>query len=264
VKNLREKSPIWHAMAWIVIFIVLVGAGDAASAAVGRDNAATAPVLVALSVVLLLYVRANGWVVYYGLRAPRRPDYRTTLYYLPLLLLVLLQLPKGFDHRLDALDVALVIVLMLCVGFLEELIFRGFLYQAISERRGVNRAIVISGVTFGIGHIVNLARGYTGEQQLLQIVVAVAIGLVLALLVAVTGSIMPGVVFHILINISGDLTTMDLQQELYVSVGVLVICLAYGTYLVRRLRRQGPAGAFVGASDRSNRHSAVSGNDPKN
>jgi membrane protease YdiL (CAAX protease family) len=128
----------------------------------------------------------------------------------------------------------------------------------------VNRAIVISGVTFGIGHIVNLARGYTGEQQLLQIVVAVAIGLVLALLVAVTGSIMPGVVFHILINISGDLTTMDLQQELYVSVGVLVICLAYGTYLVRRLRRQGPAGAFVGASDRSNRHSAVSGNDPKN
>ncbi len=60
----------------------------------------------------------------------------------------------------------------------------------------------------------NLARGYTGEQQLLQIVVAVAIGLVLALLVALTGSILPGVVLHILINISGDLTATDLHQEL--------------------------------------------------
>lgn len=110
----------------------------------------------------------------------------------------------------------------------------------------MNRAIVISGVTFGIGHFVNLARGYTGEQQLLQIVVAVAIGLVLALLVALTGSIMPGVVFHILINISGDLTTMDLQQEFCVSTtvlstGDLVICAAYGACLVRQVRRHGSA-----------------------
>jgi len=157
--------------------------------------------------------------------------------------MVLLQLPKGFDHRLDALGVALVVVFMLCVGFLEELIFRGFLYQAIREQSGVHRAIVISGVTFGIGHIVNLARGSTGTQQLLQIVVAVAIGLVLALLVALTGSILPGVVFHILINISGDLTTKDLQQEFYVSAGVLVICAAYRAHLVRQLRRHGPARA---------------------
>lgn len=233
---------MWHAVAWIVLLIVLVGTGDAASAALGRANTVTAPVLVVLSVVLVLYVRANGWLGYYGVRAPRSTDYRATLYFLPLLAMVLLQLPKGFDHQLDALDIALVIVLMLGVGFLEELIFRGFLYQAIRERRGVNRAIVITGVTFGLGHIVNLARGYTGEQQLLQIVVAVAIGLVVALLVALTGSIMPGVVFHILVNISGDLTAMDLQQELYVSAGILLICAAYGAYLVRQLRRHGPAG----------------------
>lgn len=261
MKSLRERSPIWHAVAWIILLIVLVGAGDAASTALGRTNAVTAPALVVLSVVLALYVRANGWLGYYGVRAPRRPDYRATLYFLPLLAMVLLQLPKGFDHQLDALDIALVVVLMLCVGFLEELIFRGFLYQGIREQRGVNRAIVISGVTFGIGHIVNLARGYTGEQQLLQIVVAVAIGLVLALLVALTGSIMPGVVFHILINISGDLTTMDLQQELYVSMGVLVICVLYGLWLVRQLRRQGPADAFTDASDRGARDSAVSDHD---
>ncbi|GGG71179.1 hypothetical protein GCM10011374_39810 [Kocuria dechangensis] len=242
MKNLRTRSPISHALAWIVLLIVLVGIGDTASAAMGRDNAVTAPILVVLSVVLLLYVKANGWLGYYGLRAPRSADHRATLYFLPLLLMVLLQVPKGFDHRLDGLDIALVAVLMLCVGFLEELIFRGFLYQAIREQSGVRRAIVISGVTFGIGHVVNLARGYTGEQQLLQIVVAVAIGLVLALLVALTGSIMPGVVFHILLNISGDLTTMDLQQELYVSAAVHVVCLGYGAHLARQLRCQGPAG----------------------
>lgn len=243
MKNLRTRSPIWHAMTWIAVLIGLVGAGDAASAALGRANIVTAPALVLLSLGLVLYLRADGWLGYYGVRAPRPADYRTTLYYVPLLLMVLLQFTKGFDHRLDGLDVALVVVLMLCVGFLEELIFRGFLYQAIREQSGVTRAVVISGVTFGIGHIVNLARGYTGEQQLLQIAVAIAIGLVLALLVALTGSIMPGVVFHILINISGDLTATDLQRELYVSAAVIVVCLGYGAHLVRQLRLTPSAGA---------------------
>lgn len=243
VKKLQATRPIWHAVAWIVIYIILVGVGDAVSAVFGRENLATAFVLVGLSLGLLLYLRVNKWLGYYGIRSPRPVDYRHTLYYVPLLLMAVLQYTKGIDNRLDAVDVALIVVLMLCVGFLEELIFRGFLYRAILERSNLIRAIVISGVTFGIGHIVNLARGYTGAEQLLQIIIAVAIGIVLALLVALTGTIMPGVVFHVLINISGSLTATNLEGEILVSAAILVICVVYSGYLIRQLRQKQFGGA---------------------
>ena len=43
---------------------------------------------------------------------------------------------------------------MLCVGFMEEVIFRGLLFKAIAKDNA-KMAIVISSVTFGLGHVLN-------------------------------------------------------------------------------------------------------------
>ncbi|MBD5536303.1 MAG: CPBP family intramembrane metalloprotease [Lachnospiraceae bacterium] len=47
---------------------------------------------------------------------------------------------------------------MPCVGFIEEVIFRGFLFKALAENN-VKSAVIISSVTFGLGHLVNLFNG---------------------------------------------------------------------------------------------------------
>lgn len=47
------------------------------------------------------------------------------------------------------------VITMAIVGYVEEIIFRGLLYKAI-EKDNVKQAIIISAVTFGAGHIVNL------------------------------------------------------------------------------------------------------------
>ena len=47
---------------------------------------------------------------------------------------------------------------MLCVGFLEETIFRGLPFTAIAKDN-IKSAVIISSVTFGIGHIINLFNG---------------------------------------------------------------------------------------------------------
>ena len=80
------------------------------------------------------------------------------LFYIPLIVLLTVNLWYGVAMNTSPLEMVLYILSMLCVGFLEEMIFRGFLFQAM-VKDGVKSAIIVSSVTFGIGHIVNLING---------------------------------------------------------------------------------------------------------
>lgn len=238
--RLQAKYPIWHAVAWIGIYIVAVNIGDLLSEVVGAPNSATSVLLVLLSLWLIVALR-RGWLQYYGVRALRRDDFRSTLLYIPLVLIALMQFTKGLRDDLTAMAVLLVIVLMVCVGLLEELIFRGMLFRGIQRTSTLARAIVISGITFGIGHVVNLARGMPLLEQLIQIGFGVVLGIVLALLFAVTGTIVPLIVFHAVLNISGNLTVGDAGTELVMLAATTLLCAGYPVYLVAVLRRRGPA-----------------------
>lgn len=239
VKRLHDTSPIWHALAWIGLYVAAVMVGDALSAGVGVANSVTVPALLVLSVALVVYLRANGWLTRYGIRATRPEDFTRSIYYAPLVVIVLLQLTKGFRGELDTPAVVLVVALMAAVGFLEELIFRGLLYRALLTRRGVTGAVVISGVTFGLGHVVNLTRDYTAVQQALQVAVGIGLGIVLALLFALTGSILPLVAFHAVLNVAGSVTARDDRAEVVVVAVTLAICALYAVFLFRQLQRRG-------------------------
>ena len=64
---------------------------------------------------------------------------------------------------------------MINIGFLEEIIFRGFLFKML-EKDNVKTAIIVSSITFGMGHIVNLLNGADLVPTLLQVCYALAIG----------------------------------------------------------------------------------------
>ncbi|MDQ0094878.1 CPBP family intramembrane glutamic endopeptidase [Paeniglutamicibacter psychrophenolicus] len=236
---LNRKSPIWHAVIWIVAYVVLVNLGDWLSELIGGSNLATPLLLVAFSIGLVFYVARNGWLNFYGLGPLRRRSFTGTWLYIPLVVIVSLQFFKGFKENLDVTAVLLIVVLMICVGFIEELLFRGFLFKGILAKGTLARAVLISGVTFGIGHVVNLARGYTGTEQLLQIGFGILLGIVLALLFAVTGTIIPFIIFHVLFNISGNLTAENNEYNFWMLLATVVISIGYGGYLVGRLRRHG-------------------------
>jgi hypothetical protein len=75
VKKLNEIKPVWHAVIWIVAYVLLVNIGDWLSELMGEPQLATAPLLAVLSIVLFIYVRRNGWLRYYGLRPLRGSDF---------------------------------------------------------------------------------------------------------------------------------------------------------------------------------------------
>lgn len=241
-----KANQIWHVMGWIAIYVLTVNVGDALSTAAELpENSATAVLLMILSAVLIRHVHRRGREDHYGLRGVRAEDLRMSVHYLPLAGIVLLQLVKGPAPGLDAETVLIVIALMVAVGFLEELIFRGMLYRALRTRRGVTSAILISGITFGVGHVVNLARGYSAGEQALQVTVGVGLGIVLALLFAVTGTIVPGIIFHVLLNIAGNLTGDSQRLEMYVVAATTLVCAAYAPYLFRQLRQPSAADGLV-------------------
>jgi membrane protease YdiL (CAAX protease family) len=235
MRRTTEKKPIGHALIWIIIYIVLVNIGDALVAYTHIKNLATSLLLMLLAISIVLTFARQKRLAGLGLGPFSIAKSSHVLYYLPLLLLVLLPYIAGINPSFSTTDILLAILLMLHVGFLEELLFRGLLLQAIREKSGVRKAVIISGITFGIGHMVNLLRGYGLEELASQIVIAIVLGIILSLLVVITRNLLAGIIFHILFNIGGTITNQESSQQRWLLVIMLLISIPYLLYLLRLL-----------------------------
>ena len=234
LKKRYEKSEIWFAVAWIIAYVVLASTGDNVSADLGIDKIVTLPILIAMSAILYFFVRKNGLTEKYGLCRPQLPAAKM-LYYIPLLLLLTANLWYGVALNQSPLETVLYILAMFCVGFLEELIFRGLLFQAMAKD-GVKSAIIVSSMTFGIGHIVNLVNGSGAEllPNLLQVMYAVAIGFAFVMIYCRTGSLMPCILVHSIFNglsAFANEAVMTPRRQIISGILLAVIAGGYALYL---------------------------------
>ena len=135
-------------------------------------------------------------------------------------------------------EAVMYIISMCCVGFLEEVIFRGLLFRAM-EKDNLKSAIIVSSLTFGIGHIVNLFNGSGRDLTLtlIQIVFAVLVGFVLVWIFYHGKSLVPCILFHSANNAfkvfaaEGNLSP---QSEIIINLVVIVVVLGgYLFYLVK-------------------------------
>ena len=234
LKKLYEKSQIVFAVAWIIAYVVLASTGDHISEALGISKIMTLPILIAMSAILYFFVRKNGLAEKYGLCKPRLPAAKM-LYYIPLLVLLTANLWYGVAMNMSPPETVLYILSMFCVGFLEELIFRGLLFQAMAED-GVKTAIIVSSVTFGIGHIVNLINGSGAEllPNLLQVMYAVAVGFAFVMIYCKTKSLLICIITHSVFNgLSAFVNEAVMTPQRQIISGVLLTVIAggYALYL---------------------------------
>lgn len=171
----RQRNEQRLALAWIALYVLAAMLADAVSESLGMIKCITVPVCALLSAALYVQIRRDGLQAYYGLGRGGGVKGKDVLFYLPLLALASSNLWNGVTIRFSAVETALYVVSMCLVGFLEEVIFRGLLFRALSPK-GLKQAIVISSLTFGMGHIVNLLAGAEPISTLLQICYATAIG----------------------------------------------------------------------------------------
>ncbi len=241
MKRLYEKSRLTFSIVWIVAYCALMSIGDALSDKIGIVKAVTLPVALLLSAVLFAFIKRNRLTKEYGL-CKSKVSARKMLFYLPLVILPAANIFCELTLNLSAAEAVLYILTMFCVGFLEEVIFRGLLFNAMAEN-GIKSAIFVSSITFGMGHIINLFNGSGAEilPYILQVIYATAAGFMFVMIFHKTGSLITCIVTHGLFNaisIFADENTLSFNQRIISCVFLVLVSGGYGAYIALKVNNK--------------------------
>ena len=241
LKKLYDKSDLWFSIVWIIAYVILASIGDNLSLEIGIEKVVTLPILIILSFVLFFFISKNKLYNKYGL-CKSNVNHSKMLFYIPLIILITANLWYGVALNFTCLETVFYILSMFCVGFLEEMIFRGLLFKAM-EQNDVKSAIIVSSVTFGIGHIVNLINGSGANliSNLLQVVYAMAIGFTFVMIFYKTKSILPCIMTHSIFNALSAFSNeaiMIPQNEIISGIIITIIAGVYALYITFMIKEK--------------------------
>lgn len=230
LKRLFEKYETAMCIMLIVLY-VLINSYCVQSFGVTDYRSAAANTVFSVSLILLTITLKR--VSYYGLAKAKNP--KRFLYFLPLVLIVSVNLWSGINVNNTPEEIIFHILTMLNVGFIEEIIFRGYLFKMM-ETDNVKVATAVSSITFGIGHIVNLFNGAELIPTLLQICYATAVGYLFVVIFRKSKSIVPCIIAH---SVNNALSIFNAENtvSLYIApVFLVVVPILYAVYINKALK----------------------------
>ncbi len=182
-----------------------------------------------LSLGIIIFILKNRLVKYYSLDS--FPNPKKYLYFFPMILLIFVNFIGGVGINNTFFEILFYMLSMICVGFLEEIIFRGFLFKMMAKD-SLKSAIIVTTITFGIGHILNLFNGADLIPTLVQICYAMAGGYLFVMILIKSKSLWPCIITHSLLNslsIFGD--GSGVVYEVVVPILLIGISLLYVRYI---------------------------------
>lgn len=231
--KLYKKDPIWFAVIWIIIYVFSFSIADAVSVSIGIPKLITCFAGLILTVVILIFIKNSTLEEYYGI-CNIKCSYNQLLYLVPIVIISSVNFWNGINVEHSILEITLFIISMCFVAVLEEIIFRGFLFKAMCNDN-VKTAIIVSSVTFEIGHIVNLFMGAPVMDTMLQLIYASAIGFSYTAVFYVSGSILPCIISHAFVNTTSILA-VEPSSEMNIIIAVIqsILGIGYGIWLLRK------------------------------
>ena len=233
--KLYRKNPENFSFIWIGIYCLIQSLANGISAKIGIYESANALLALIQTAYLLWWLHKNGLMKDFGLNRPGCSA-GNMLFYLPLLLISTSNLWLGIRMNLTPAALGFHILLMLSVGFLEELIFRGFLFEAL-RKKNLKTAVMVSSLTFGAGHIINLfnGSGMALKSVLLQIVLAVMIGFLFVVIYLRSESLIPCILSHQSVNILSAFSNHQPSEKIrFLSTCIeFTLILLYLIFLIR-------------------------------
>lgn len=230
MNKLFEKHETLFCMLLIIIYIVV---NSVCVQNFGYTSCVSFIANTIFSACLIALVLSLKKSAYYGFT--KIQNLKQYLFFIPLVLIISVNLWNGFNTNHPTSEIVFHILTMINIGFIEELIFRGFLFRMM-EKSSLNSAIIVSAITFGMGHIVNLLNGAELIPTLMQICYASAIGYLFVIIFHKSKSLVPCIITHCLVN-SLSIFNVENTLSLYIApVFLTIIPLAYGIYIHRTVK----------------------------
>ena len=173
MNKIYKKNEVTFAIICIIIYVVGTSICEAIAETIGIVKLPSMIFHVFFTIAIVAWLKKNNLFQKYGLH---KAEYKLSKawFYIPLMLIGFSSIYFGVTLKYTLAETAFYMISMLCVGFLEEIIFRGFLFKGMAKKN-IKSAIIVSSITFGIGHIVNLLNGQPLLETLLQIAFAMAV-----------------------------------------------------------------------------------------
>lgn len=230
LKKFFEKHETLSCILLIVLYVII---NSFCVQNFGVTDYRSAIINTVFSVALIILTITLKRVSFYGLTKAENP--KKFLCFLPLVLIISVNLWSGINVNNTPKEIVFHILTMLNVGFIEEIIFRGYLFRMM-EKDNMKVATAVSSITFGIGHIVNIFNGAELVPTLLQICYAMAIGYLFVIIFRKSKSIVPCIIAHS-VNNALSIFNADNTVSLYVApVFLVVVPLLYAVYINKTVK----------------------------
>ena len=225
MEKIFEKHETLFCMLLIILYLVV---NSYCMQNFGLTDFRSAVINFVFSIILIVFMILLKRLKFYGIIKPENS--KKFLYFFPLVIIASVNLWGGINLEYSKEEIVFHILTMINVGFLEEIIFRGFLFKMM-EKDNPRLAIWVSAITFGIGHIINLLNGSEVIETLVQICYAIAAGYVFVIIFYKSKSLVPCIITHALLN-SLSIFLVENFVTIYIVPAVLIIIpISYSIYI---------------------------------
>lgn len=243
MRTAAKEHPLIFSLVWGVVLTMAVSVASAVSAIQEFGDTgiryAQACAYLLMAVITTVYMkRKDPSLLSFGIRKLEAAPSRPVLFYIPLLIFAVAQpLMNGINVELGAPEVISIVMMTLMVGYTEEVVFRGIIWNYLKSK-GPLFYIVFSSVLFGLLHMANAFGGNDLLHTLLQVANALLLGFVLALLMVAGRNLIPLIGFHFLYDALAMVSNENLEHEVLIVAILNILYLIYGIYLVMVLKKK--------------------------
>lgn len=225
-----EKHETFISISLIIIYLIL---NSICLNNFGLTNINTFFINLILTISIIVFIIKNKLTNYYGLST--FPNPKKYLFFIPLLLLISVNYLSGINIVYSTKEILSYILSMFLIGFLEEIIFRGFLFKMMAKDN-IKTAIIVTSITFGIGHILNLFNGAELIPTLIQITYAIFTGYLFVTIFHKSNSLWPCIITHSLVNASSVFYVATNITEIICPLILIIVSLTYTIYINKTIK----------------------------
>jgi membrane protease YdiL (CAAX protease family) len=106
------------------------------------------------------------------------------------------------------------------------------------SKDSIHQAILVTSLTFGIGHILNLLNGAELIPTIIQIIYAISTGYMFAIILYKGNSLWPCIITHSIVN-TLSIFSIENQVSMYIAPIILtIIPIIYSIYLNKTIKEK--------------------------